>query len=132
MAKAAGRKFFALKNNVKIASIRTTGMTIDNQPIETTNNDDDAFQSFLANEFGLRSMSVNVEGYIDDDLLFDAAISTTHGTSFFSDITLQRPNGDVIAGTFILTNITETGAHNEAASFTATLVRSGAHTFTPA
>ena len=88
--------------------------------------------TYLANRFANTTLELGVEGYTDDDVLSDLAFSATDSDKHLSDITLERANGDAIAGTFIITSYQETGASAEATTFTATIVRSGIHTWTPA
>lgn len=132
MANAAGRAFLVQKNSTTIASVRSKSVTWNGTPIDTTNDDDDGATSYLASEFANTSLEISVEGLTDDDVLSDLAFVATSSSKHLSDITLERPNGDVISGTFILTNYVETGTYEEAVTFTATLVRNGIHTWTPA
>lgn len=132
MANAAGRKFVVKKNDVKIASVRSKSVTWNGNLIDTTNDDDDGAMSYLANEFASTSLEISVEGLTDSDVLSDIAFVATSATKHLSDITLERANGDEISGNFILTNYVETGAYEEAVTFTATLVRNGIHTWNPA
>lgn len=132
MAKAAGRDFALKKNSVVIASVRTKGVTWNGTAIDVTSDDDDGATTYLADAFASTTLELSVEGLTDDDVLSDLGFSTTDSDKHMSDITLERPNGDVISGTFIMTSYGETGQYQEATTFTATLVRSGAHTFTPA
>jgi len=131
MANAAGRDFVVKKNTTTIASVRTKTVTWNGTPIDTTNDDDNGATSYLADEFANTTLEITVEGLTDDDVLSDLAFEATSSSKHLSDITLERPNGDVIAGTFILTNYSETGAYEDATTFTATLVRNGIHTWTP-
>lgn len=131
MANAAGRNFVVKKSTTTIASVRSKSVTWNGTPIDTTNDDDDGATSFLADEFANTTLEISVEGLTDDDVFSDATFVATNSSKHFSDLTLERPNGDVISGTFILTNYVETGAYEDAVTFTATLVRNGIHTWTP-
>lgn len=132
MANASSRDFVVKKNGTVIASVRSKGVTWSGTPIDTTNDDDDGATSYLAAVFGNTSLELTVEGLTDDDVLSDLAFATSDSGKHLSDLTLERPNGDVISGSFILTNYAENGTYQEAATFTATLVRNGIHTWTPA
>lgn len=130
MANTAGRDFVVKKNSTAIASVRQKSVKWQGTPIDTTNDDDDGAMSYLADEFANTSLEITVEGLTDDDVLSDLAFVATNSSKHLSDITLERPNGDVISGTFILTNYEETGAYEDAVTFSATLIRSGIHTWT--
>lgn len=132
MANTAGRDFVVEKNSVAIASVRQKSVKWQGTPIDTTNDDDDGAMTYLADEFASTSLELSVEGLTDDDVLSDLAFATDHASKHLADITLTKPNGDAISGTFIMTNYEETGTYEDAVTFTATLVRSGIHTWTPA
>lgn len=132
MAESAGRSFRVQKNGTNIAGVRVTGASWAGTPINVTSNDDAGIETYLADAFATETLELSVEGMTDDDVLTDIAFATTAAAKHLSDITLVRPNGDVVAGTFILTAYSETGNYQEAVQFSATLVRSGAHTFTQA
>ena len=132
MANSAGRAYVVKKNGTKIASVRSKSVTFNGNLIETTSDDDDGVTTYLADNFASTTLEISVEGLTDGDVLSDIAFSTTDADKHLSDLTLERPNGDAIGGTFILNNYQETGAYQDATTFTATLVRSGIHTWTPA
>lgn len=132
MANSAGRDFAVKKNSVTIASVRTKSFTSNKTPIDVTTDDEDGVVTYLNAAFSTKSLEISVEGLTDDDVLSDLALSNTDSDSFLTDLTIERPNGDAISGTFILTSYAETGTYQEATTFTATFVRSGASTFTPA
>lgn len=133
MAKSASRDFLVKKGGTTLASITSKSITVDQQPIEVTSDDDAGVQTFLSNVYATKSMQISAEGYTDDDVLSDLAFNGTDTANHITDLTLERPNGDVISGTFILTNYVETGGGSDGSvTFTATFVRNGAHTFTPA
>lgn len=132
MANSAGRDFAVKIGGTKIASVRSKSFTSNKTPIETTNDDDSGVTSYLDGAFASKALEISVEGLTDDDVLSDIALSTTDSDSFLSNLTLERANGDEVSGNFILTAYTETGQYQEATTFSATLVRNGAHTFTPA
>ena len=130
MAKSSGRLYLVQKNGATIAAVRSKSLTIDNAAIDVTNDDSNGFQTFLADTFATRSMSLEVSGVLDGDVLFDAATAINAENSHFDDLTIVRPNGEVVAATFILQNYSETGSHDGAVEFSASLVRSGQHTVT--
>ena len=132
MAKSAGRDFVIKKAGTKIASVRQKSVTWNGELIDTTNDDDDAATTYLADEFAGTSLELSVEGLTDGDVLSDIAYATSHGSKHLDDITVERSNGDTISGDFILTSYVETGEYKDAVKFTATLVRSGIHTWSAA
>jgi len=131
MAKTAGRDYLIKKNDVTIAGVRVVGMTWAGQPIDVTDQGDDGITTYLGSEFANETLEISVEGVEDGDVLADLAFGTTSSARHLTDITIDRPNGDTVSGTFIMTNYAETGNYQEATTFTASLVRSGIHTLTP-
>ena len=133
MPKSASRDFVLKKNAVTLASITAKSVTWSGQPIDVTSDDSAGITEFLADTFGTQTMELQCDGFTDDDVLSDLAFSTTDADKHLSDLTLERPNGDVISGTFVMTSYAENGSDaGEGVTFSCTLVRSGAHTFTPA
>jgi predicted secreted protein len=132
MTQYAGRLFAIKKDGTTIAGVREKSVTYSGTPIDTTNDDDTGVASMLSGAFASEAMDVAISGISDSDVLSDLAYSTTPGDRHLTDITLDFPNGDVISGNFILTNFVRTGSYQDAMTFTASLVRNGAHTFTPA
>jgi len=132
MANSSNRSFLIKKNDVKIASVRQKSVTWNGTPIDVTSDDDAGAMTYLAADFADTSLEISVSGLTDDDILSDLAFVATNSGKHLSDITIERPNGDEISGTFILTNYAETGEYKDAVAFTATLVRSGIHTWTAA
>lgn len=130
MAKSASRDFVVKMNDTKIAAVRTKGVTWNGTPIDISSDDDSPETTYLSDDFASTSLEITVEGLTDDDVLSDIAFGETDSDKHLADITLERANGDVISGTFIMTSYAENGQYQEASTFTATLVRSGAHTFT--
>lgn len=130
MAKEAGRDLLIKKNAVTVAGVRVVGMTWAGQPVDVTDQGDSGITTYLADTFGNETLEISVEGLEDGDVLAAIGLGTSSTAKHLSDITLTRANGDVIAGTFIMTNYQETGNYQEAVTFSATLVRSGIHTLT--
>lgn len=131
MANTAGRDFAVKVGGTTVASVRTKGVTWNGTPIDITNDDDDGATTYLASEFASTTLEITCDGLTDSDVLSDLALSATNSDKHLSNLTLERANGDVISGTFIMTSYSETGAYQEATTFSATFVRSGIHTWTP-
>lgn len=120
------------KNGTVIAAVRTKSITWNGTVIDATSDDDGAATTALADEFASTTLVLSCSGLTSDDVLSDVAFATADSAKHLSDITLERPNGDVIAGTFVMTSYVEDGEYQEATRFDCTLERSGIHTWTPA
>jgi len=75
---------------------------------------------------------MNVSGIWDDKVMRDAALTSTQSALLLTDITLDFADGGDISGNFFLASYDETGAHDGAVTFTATLQSSGAWTYNTA
>lgn len=123
--------FLIQKNGVTIAAVSTKSMTWQGQPIEITSDDSGGDKEYLSGRFANTDMTIEVELFAEDDVFWGLVSATGHAPKFLSDITLVHPNGDVIAGNWILTNYRLSG-QGEAVTETATLMRNGTHTLTAA
>lgn len=132
MANTAGRDMVVKKGGTVIASVTTKSVNWQGTLIDITSDDDDGATTYLADVFANTTLEMSVDGFTDDDVLSDLAFSATDSDKHLSDLTLERANGDAISGTFIITSYQETGASAEGSTFTASIVRSGIHTWAPA
>jgi predicted secreted protein len=118
-----GRAFQIKKGGVVLAGVQTKSAPITNEPIDITSDDDSGFRTYH-NEAGLRSMDATFEGVVKDTVLIELIMSG--GTAaMLTDVTLNYPNGDVIAGDFFLSNLDYTGETAGALKFSGTIQSSG-------
>lgn len=116
-----------------LVGIRTRGFTINAEPVDVTNDDDSGWRTLLA-EPGLRSMEVPVTGISSDEVLIAAIMEGT--TYALSAVLINLASGvgeatpGTLAGDFFLSSLEQTGEHDGAVEFTATLMSSGAITYT--
>lgn len=132
MAKQNGAEFVLKKNNVVIGGGRTLSMTVAGTPINTTDKSDGGIAQYLAGVLTGRSLEFSVDGQEEDQVLRTIAMSSTASDSFLTDLTFTFGNGDVISGNFVMTGYTETGAYEDAQTYTATFGSDGDWTFTAA
>lgn len=128
MAASSGRELLIKKGATVIAGVRTKTVTINGEPIDVTTDDDSGFRTLLADP-ATRSIDLSVEGITKDDTL--RAIVAGAGPQLLTDITIEYPDGSVIAGDFYLVSVEESGEYQDAVTFTASLQSSGAFTYTP-
>lgn len=128
MTAFVGRKAILSKGATVVAAIRTKTVSINNEPVDITSDDDSGFRTMLADP-GTKSLDMTVEGVIKDATLLTVAMSSTDILEAFS---ILLPTIGTLAGDFVVTGF-ETGApYNEAATFSCTLQSSGTFTFTAA
>jgi predicted secreted protein len=128
MAASSGRELLIKKGASVIAGVRTKTVTINGEPIDVTTDDDSGFRTLLADP-ATRMIDLSVEGITKDDTL--RAIVAGAGNQLLTDITIEYPDGSVIAGDFYLVSVEESGEYQDAVTFTASLQSSGAFTYTP-
>lgn len=135
-AAKVGREFLIKKNSVVLAGVRTKSFSFAGEPIDITTDDDTGFRTLMA-ESGQEAIDISVEGLTKDTVLRAAALTGSAGL-MLTDITLNFPKtgtqvttGDVIAGSFFLSSLEESGTYNDAMTFSASLQSSGAWTYTP-
>jgi predicted secreted protein len=134
MAAKIGRELLIKKGATVLAGVRTKSMSYAGEPIDITSDDDAGFRTLLA-ETGQEALDLSVEGLTKDTTL--RALALGSGSLMLTDITLNFPKtgtqtttGDVISGSFVLTGLEESGAYNDAMTFSASLQSSGAGTYT--
>mgnify|MGYP000128897932 FL=1 len=121
MTASIGRSYLIKKADTALAGVRTKSLSINHEPVDVTTDDENGFRTLLA-EVGESSFELTVDGVTKDSTLFDAA--TASASKLLTDVTIEHPNG-TISGDVYLASYEETGAYNDAITFSATLQSSG-------
>lgn len=111
-----------------LGAARATSMSIDNRPVDATSMDSGGVQVLLGGA-GVQSMSIRLDGLFKDG----ASEETLRAAAFLRETRnyeLCFPNGDKYAGAFVVQDYARGGTYDGLESFSATLLRSGAGTFT--
>ncbi|VDC31422.1 hypothetical protein [Pseudogemmobacter humi] len=132
MAKQAGRLATLKVGASTIAGVRVLNINWNGTPIDTTDQNDAGFQTFLVGVMATDTLELTVEGLEEDQVLRKAALKSGQSAKFIADAEFKFPNGDTITGDFVLTTYTEGQPYDNATSFNATFVRNSAHTFADA
>lgn len=128
MTAFVGRKAIFKKGLTTVAAVRTRSMTLGNEVVDITSDDDGGFRTMLADP-GNKTLDLTVEGVFKDATMLTVAMSTTDILEAFS---ILFPTIGTIAGDFVVTSFEAGAAYNEAGTFSCSLQSSGAFTFTPA
>lgn len=111
-----------------IGAARTVAMTLNNQPADATTMDSQGYQ-ILQGDAGAQSLHIRLEG-----LFKDAAAEETLRAAAFArsanNYELWFPNGDKYAAAFVVQEYQRGGSFDGLETFSVTLARSGAGTFT--
>lgn len=128
MAFDVGRNLTVARGTTTIASVRTKTVTINNEAVDITSDDDSGFRTLLETP-GQKQIDMSVEGLTSDDVLLDKA---ANGTSLIEEYTITLPSGATIVGDFRFNNMEIGAEYNAAITFTAELQSSGEYTYTAA
>ena len=127
MAGTNGRNLTIDWDTVTLVGVRTKGYTITNDYVDVTTDDDDGWQTLLADP-GLRSVEVTAGGISSDQVLL-AEMMKSNITG--EPLTIQLPTTTgTLAGTFLVSSFEQTGEHDGAVEFTASFMSSGVVTYT--
>lgn len=114
---------------VLIAGARTKTCSINGEPIDITNDDDDAFRTLLSDP-AMRSIDLSVEGILKNtnELVKITASSPTLLEAYEIDFDTVG----IISGNFYLASLELGGEYQNAVTFSASLQSSGSFAFTAA
>lgn len=130
MAALVGRKvlFTPDVGGAAVIGARSKSITINNEAIDITSDDDSGYRTLLAGDAAMKSLDMSIEGILKDSALIAKAAA---GTFTLDGYTMEIPGIGDFDGTFHFSSIALTAPYNEAVTFTATVQSSGAFTFTP-
>ena len=129
MSAATGRALVIKRDGTKIGAVVSKSISINNEPIDTSNDDDLGFRT-LMEDSGTRSVDISVEGVLKTDaLLIDAADPATTALIEAADIVF--PSGLILRGDFRLNGIEVSGESAGRVQFSGTLQSTGAWTLIP-
>lgn len=120
MAEILGRKVVVTVGNTPVATARTTSMAINNEAVNITSAGDDGVRRIMS-EAGEKSVEVTLDGLYTDSSLMDLAL----GGSLIQDVELDYQTY-TLTGDFFLSSYNEGQPYNEAITFSATLMSTGA------
>lgn len=128
MTAFVGRKALFKKGETTVAAVRTRSMTLGNEVVDITSDDDNGFRTMLA-EPGTKTLDLTVEGVFKDATMLTVAMSASDILDAFS---ILFPSIGTISGDFVVTSFEAGAAYNEAGTFSCSLQSSGTFTFTAA
>jgi len=120
MAEILGRKVTISVGGTPIATARTKNLTINNEAVDVTSDGDDGIQRML-DEPGQKSVEIAIEGLYEGSSLMDIALDGTLIQAVELDYVSYTLEGD-----FFMSSYSEGQPYNEAVTFSATLMSSGA------
>lgn len=128
MARHLGRTLVIEWDTVDLVGVRSKTFTINNEYVDTTNDDDDGWVTRLASP-ATRSVEVQVSGITENQILI-AEMMKANIEGEPLDIELPTASGAQLSGTFLVSTFEGSGEHDGAYEFSATFVSTGAVTYT--
>jgi TP901-1 family phage major tail protein len=115
---------------VAVAALRTKTMSLANEPVDVTSDDDNGFRKLLQDP-GNKTLDISIEGVAKDVASFNSLMTlATSGTDILESVSLLFPAIGTIAGEFVISSFEIGAPYNEAATFSCTLQSAGAYTWT--
>lgn len=131
MPSLVGRKvtFTPTGAGTPVIGARTKSITMQNDAIDITSDDDDGFQTFLASDPAQRGISMSIEGVLkNDDLILLASES---GSNLISEYILAIQGIGRFTGDFHIGTLSLEAPYKDAVTFTADVKSSGPFTYAP-
>jgi len=121
-------------SEVTITGVKAKSFTINNDPVDITNDDDDGWRDLLSTP-GQKSIDFSCEGVVVDDTV-RALAAAAADVSTNAVLTFPLLTGETTAANIecqaVITSYGETGASNDAITFSLELQSKGAVTYTAA
>ena len=128
MASEYGRKVVFTWDTAPIFGVREKSLSVNGEAVNVTSDEDDGVQMLLA-EDAETSVQIELSGVTKDNILRTAKMAG--GAALRADVTLTYSDGGTTVGTFQLGPYSEGQPYNEAVTFTASLMSTGAVVYTP-
>lgn len=130
MSALVGRKvtFTPTGAGTPVTGMRTKTITLNNEPIDITSDDDLGFRTFLATDPAERSIDMSVDGVTKDTALIELAAAG--GSALVSEYTLDFEGLGAFVGDFFIGSIELGAPYNDAVTFSANIQSSGVFVFT--
>lgn len=130
MAGFNGRQFTFDWESTTLAGVRTRGMTVTNDYVDVTSDDDAGWRTLLADP-GVRSVEVTIGGITTDEVLLAAMMeaSVTTGT-LVGNLPSSLTTPGSMSGEYLVSSFEQSGNHDGEVEFTATFMSTGEVTYT--
>jgi predicted secreted protein len=114
-----------------IAALRTKTMTLGNEVIDVTSDDDLGFRTLLQDP-GTKTLDMTFEGVTKDVASLNSLITLSmSGTDVLDTFSILFPTIGTMAGPFVITSFEIGAPYNEGSTFTCSIQSAGTFTWTP-
>lgn len=107
-----------------VAGLRTSGMTINNNPVDITNIGSGGYRELLA-DAGVQSFEFSGDGIFDDSAAGLANLAAAAINRTVIEAELRSGSGDRFRGEFVVMSFQRTGGFDQAETFSVTLGSTG-------
>jgi len=118
----SGRLVRISKNGTTVVGARTDTVTINNEPIDITDKDENGWRTFMA-AVGTKTVSAEVEGIIKDSTILSAVMAA--GSTLIDDCEVEIQGIATLSGDFYLQSVSIGAEQADVTTFTATLESTG-------
>lgn len=116
---------------VAIAALRTKTMTLGNEVIDVTSDDDLGFRTLLQDP-GTKTLDMTFEGVTKDVTSLNSLITLSmSGSDVLDTFSILFPTIGTMAGPFVVTSFEIGAPYNEGSTFTCSIQSAGTFTWTP-
>lgn len=130
MAGFNGRQFTFDWDSVTLVGVRTRTLTINNEYVDVTTDDDSGWRTLLADP-GLRSVEVTIGGVTSDEvLLAEIMKASIEGETLAANLPSNLSSPGSLSGTYLVSSFEQSGDHDGEVEFSATFMSSGEVTYT--
>ena len=129
MSALVGRKvtFTPTNGGAAVIGVRTKSVSINNEPIDITSDDDNGFRTLLNEDPAERSIDFTAEGILKDAALINLA--SAGGSMLISEYEMEIPGIGTFTGDFYFGNLEIGAEYNDAVTFSADIQSSGEFVF---
>lgn len=110
-------------DSAPVTGMQSKDITINNEPIDITSDDDDGWRRYLDNDPAERAIEMTVEGLTKDAALIELA--TAGGSALISEYTLTLGPLGSFTGDFHIGTLNLKGEYKDAVKFSCTIRSSG-------
>lgn len=131
MGSLVGRKvtFTPTSGGTPVIGARTKTITLNNEGVDITSDDDEGFRTYLAEDPAMRSIDMTVEGILKDSALIELAAAG--GANLIAEYEMALEGIGAFTGNFHFGSMQLGAPYNDAVTFSATIGSSGAFSFEP-
>lgn len=125
-----GRQFTFDWNSTTLAGVRTRSVSITNDYVDVTNDDDAGWRTLLADP-GVRSLEVTIGGVTTDEVLLASIMAASiEGGTLTGNLPTSLTSPGSLSGTYLISGFEQSGDHDGEVEFSATFMSTGEVTYT--